>query len=85
MKIDTFKDILENETRLVTFRDINYTNDILLKFQNTAVHINKSFKHNIRIEKPSNLSSSRRPRCILNGQLRRIPFNISKKTLKILR
>ena len=47
MKIETFEDRLENKTHLVTFRNINYTNDILLKLQDTAVRINKSFKqHN---------------------------------------
>jgi len=36
MKIETFEDSLENETRLVTFRDINYTNDI--SFSNYKTH-----------------------------------------------
>jgi len=60
MKIETFEGNLENDTHLVTFRAITiqtiYPSQITKR---TAVRINKSFKHNIHIKKPSNLSSSR--------------------------
>lgn len=83
MKIEIFEHSVENEIRLVTFR-YNYTNDILLKLQNTAVRINKSFKH-IRIEKPSNLSSSGRPDVFLMVNRGAYLSIFPKKILKILR